>query len=116
MPASCPFAALGSRVLGLDIPTPGYPRGSLRTTQSRSARKNNQTKTDKSRTPNYVMAGAYVDRDVRVRGDAALVNLGQPGEERSQYSDLPQPLLVRWLEEVGGGRKRVSVSLFSRGK
>lgn len=66
----------------------------------RQVRRRNRAKTGKRSNPNYVMAGAYIERGVRERVDNALVNLRQPGEKKPEYSDLVQSLLIRWLEEV----------------
>lgn len=66
----------------------------------RPARRRNRTKTGKRSNPNYVMAGAYIERGVRERVDNALVNLRRPGEKKPEYSDLVQSLLIRWLEEI----------------
>lgn len=65
------------------------------------ARGRGRARTGKRSDPNYVMAGAYVERGVRERVDTALVNLREPGQKKPEYSDLVQSLLVRWLEEVG---------------
>lgn len=48
-----------------------------------------------------MLAGAYIDGRVRQRVDEALTDLREPGEKKTEYSDLVQGLLVRWLEEVG---------------
>lgn len=66
----------------------------------RRIRRRNRAKTGKRSDPNYVMAGAYIERGVRERVDNALVNLRQPGEKKPEYSDLVQSLLVRWLQDV----------------
>lgn len=69
----------------------------------RQARRRSRAKTGKRSDPNYVMAGAYIERGVRERVDDALANLRQPGEKKHEYSDLVQSLLIRWLEELEEG-------------
>lgn len=83
--------------LGASARIPGVGQG--------RARRRNRAKTGKRSDPNYVMAGAYIERGVRERVDNALVNLRQPGEKKPEYSDLVQSLLVRWLQEVEGGEE-----------
>lgn len=68
---------------------------------SRPKRTRNRAKTGKRSNPNYVMAGAYVERGVREQVDRALAEMRTPGGKKVEYSDLVQSLLVRWLEEVG---------------
>lgn len=64
-------------------------------------RRRNRAKTGKRSNPDYVLAGAYIDGRVRQRVDEALTDLREPGKKKTEYSDLVQGLLVRWLEEVG---------------
>ncbi|MGI8540560.1 MAG: hypothetical protein ACR2N0_12435 [Rubrobacteraceae bacterium] len=80
---------------GTSAPIPGVGQ--------RPVRRRNRAKTGKRSDPNYVMAGAYIERGVRERVDNALANLRQPGEKKPEYSDLVQSLLIRWLQELEDG-------------
>lgn len=53
--------------------------------------------------PNYMGAGAYIERAVCERVKNTLADLRLPGEKKQEYSDLVQPLLARWLQQVGEG-------------
>ncbi len=68
---------------------------------ARPKRTRNRAKTGKRSNPNYVMAGAYIERGVREQVDRALAEMRKPGGKKVEYSDLVQSLLVRWLGEVG---------------
>jgi hypothetical protein len=70
-------------------------------TRHPTKRRRNRAKTGKRSDPNYVMAGAYIERGVRERVDRALTEMREPGGKKVEYSDLVQSLLVRWLEEIG---------------
>jgi hypothetical protein len=60
-------------------------------------RRRRRQKTGKRSNPDYEQASAYVRKRVRRRVTQALV----AQENRVDYSQLVEALLVRWLEEVG---------------
>lgn len=60
-------------------------------------RRRRRQKTGKRSNPDYEQASAYVRRKVRRRVTLALA----AQEQKVDYSQLVEALLVRWLEEAG---------------
>lgn len=57
-------------------------------------------KTSKSRNPDYDLMGVYIRKEVRRQIDRALA-ARKASEEKVQYSDLVEGLIVEWLDAQG---------------
>jgi hypothetical protein len=83
------------------------PRPSQRGTAKRNNTPRGKTgaapkkgKTSKSRNPDYDLMGVYIRKEVRRQIDRALA-ARKASEEKVQYSDLVERLIVEWLDEQG---------------